>query len=513
MSIVNVKKNNAPPTPYEADEQKALMEWVGWASGRYPELKMAIHIPNGEFRPIKTGRKLKAMGVKSGVPDMMIPAPRRGFSGLFIELKRIGSGKLSADQKWWIERLQEQGYRAVVCFGWEDARQVIGVDVESEDIYGGEGLPTDPMEPVTAPPENFQPENSGTGSIVTADQASVSSSRADADNNVTGVGVLVLKDGRVLAGERSGEGTICGPSGHIEPGETPAQAGIRETQEEFGITPTSLKLLGQVEGLGERYGKPYVYLCTEYEGVPTCSSEEMSDPVWMDPDKMPDNMFPPFAESLKLLNNQDVTDDNTLTQYDKNGIIIYENNDAEEEKWITVKGTPIKIEDGELTGPVGDKIVESGESKEESPGEIKTVESEGKIERFKPTPENTKEFKFDWSQVAKEPGVEVDAIMVNGKPAALIGTRLSDWDKKNANAVYVKNLERAGADNEGKGGENKGAGKKLIAHAVNKAVAGGVDALYLDPATTAISYYQKLGFKRMGLYMILVGKEFDKYKE
>jgi len=43
---------------------------------------------------------------------------------LFIELKRIG-GRLSSDQKWWIYKLQNNGYRAVVCFGWSDAVEVI----------------------------------------------------------------------------------------------------------------------------------------------------------------------------------------------------------------------------------------------------------------------------------------------------------------------------------------------------------------------------------------------------
>ena len=105
----------------------------------------------------------------------------------------------------------------------------------------------------------------------------------------------------------------------------------------------------------------------------------------------------------------------------------------------------------------------------------------------------------------------MDAVIVDGKPAGLIGTRLTASDKKGMNAMCVKNLERAGADNKGKGGENKGVCKKLIAHAVNKAVASGVDALYLTPATTAIPYYQGLGFRPMGMYLILDGAAFKKY--
>ena len=51
----------------------------------------------------------------------------------------------------------------------------------------------------------------------------------------TGCGVIVVKDGKVLVGTRKDNGLVCGPGGHIEIGETPEDAAIRETREEFGI--------------------------------------------------------------------------------------------------------------------------------------------------------------------------------------------------------------------------------------------------------------------------------------
>ena len=47
-------------------------------------------------------------------------------NGLFIELKRIDGGRVSAAQMTWIQNLSDQGYRAVVCNGWECAAKVIG---------------------------------------------------------------------------------------------------------------------------------------------------------------------------------------------------------------------------------------------------------------------------------------------------------------------------------------------------------------------------------------------------
>ena len=144
-------------------------------------------------------------------------------------------------------------------------------------------------------------------------QAPVPDSRGDAGENAGSVGVLVLKDGCFLTGVRSDSGMLCGPGGHIEPGETPAQAAIRETQEEFGITPMNLKRLGQLKELDAQYGQPHIFLCTEFEGEPKCSSDEMSEPIWVEPESMVGNIFPPFAESLKLLNNRELSEYNRLT--------------------------------------------------------------------------------------------------------------------------------------------------------------------------------------------------------
>ena len=119
--------------------------------------------------------------------------------------------------------------------------------------------------------------------------------KADA-KDLGGVGVLVVNEGGlVLAGTRTDNGQICGPGGHIESGETPAAAAIRETQEEFGITPMNLTPLSD-----------RIFLCTVYDGEPVCDSDEMTGPFWFNPegyfkDREPEDIFPPFRESLKLL--------------------------------------------------------------------------------------------------------------------------------------------------------------------------------------------------------------------
>ena len=69
--------------------------------------------------------RLKAAGVKSGVPDICLPVPRAGYHGLYIELKRQKGGRISPEQTEWIDALIKQGYCAAVCRGWEAAREEI----------------------------------------------------------------------------------------------------------------------------------------------------------------------------------------------------------------------------------------------------------------------------------------------------------------------------------------------------------------------------------------------------
>lgn len=50
---------------------------------------------------------------------------RTKYNGLYIELKRLRGGTVSAAQKQWIARLRDTGYAVEVCKGWEAAAAVI----------------------------------------------------------------------------------------------------------------------------------------------------------------------------------------------------------------------------------------------------------------------------------------------------------------------------------------------------------------------------------------------------
>lgn len=111
--------------PRESGEQEALMDWANRESGRWPELALLYHIPNGGSRNEIEAMRLRRQGVKSGVPDLCLPVARGGRHGLYIELKRKQGGRISPNQSAWIMALNAQGYAATVCRGFEDARDTI----------------------------------------------------------------------------------------------------------------------------------------------------------------------------------------------------------------------------------------------------------------------------------------------------------------------------------------------------------------------------------------------------
>lgn len=120
----------------------------------------------------------------------------------------------------------------------------------------------------------------------------------------TGCGVIVMQGGKVLAGsriERAGKGKLCGPGGHIEPGETPEEGARREAYEEFGIVCNKLTPLGVQTGRGS-HGRSAVFLCTDFSGEPKTDEEEMTEPQWIRPGEITEEeAYPPFFQSLQLL--------------------------------------------------------------------------------------------------------------------------------------------------------------------------------------------------------------------
>lgn len=135
-SLLRRKRKEAVPRRRPADEehqsQAALITWaqlarVPEADDVEPGARVADYlfaVPNGGFRTPVTAIKLKAEGVKPGVWDLMLPLPRRGMHGLWVEMK-AAAGRLSPEQVEWGNKMQLAGYDLVVCRSVDDAMAAI----------------------------------------------------------------------------------------------------------------------------------------------------------------------------------------------------------------------------------------------------------------------------------------------------------------------------------------------------------------------------------------------------
>lgn len=120
----------------EDDIQRALFQWIDLATPRIPQLAVAFHPANGGKRDAREAARLKGLGVRPGVPDVMIPARgpqpdyfdpslrHRGYTGLAIELK-AGKNKPTPEQMRWADNLRKAGWEVRVCYSFDEARQAI----------------------------------------------------------------------------------------------------------------------------------------------------------------------------------------------------------------------------------------------------------------------------------------------------------------------------------------------------------------------------------------------------
>lgn len=129
------KAPRAKPKQIERAEQKAVIKWAKWQKyGRNKVADLIHHSPNGGKRDVREGRHFKEMGTQAGFPDLFLFVAKNGYNGLFIEMKQKG-GKQSdvrSSQSAMAERLSEQGYKCITCFGANHA-----IDEIRQYLFGG----------------------------------------------------------------------------------------------------------------------------------------------------------------------------------------------------------------------------------------------------------------------------------------------------------------------------------------------------------------------------------------
>lgn len=107
------------PTDSEHAHQRAL---VAWFRQTFPDQTL-FAIPNGGKRGAATAGRLKLEGVLPGVPDLFWLEAR-----CWIEMK-TPTGRLAPSQREFLARAEAAGYRTVVGYGFDDAREkVLAID-------------------------------------------------------------------------------------------------------------------------------------------------------------------------------------------------------------------------------------------------------------------------------------------------------------------------------------------------------------------------------------------------
>lgn len=192
-----------------------------------------------------------------------------------------------------------------------DVEDIISEDDEDDLLQSLLGTEPSAMSDVEAAQKNIEQGQAPGGeeqSATVAPTATPPTTNADAADTDYGVGVLVVQDGRFLCGTRLKGGSVGGPGGHIEAGESPEDAAIRETQEEFGITPKDLMPVAFLSDLKPPYCPSHVFLCTDFDGSIQCADGEMTSPGFITAEKVaelstqnPERLFPPFAQSIAAL--------------------------------------------------------------------------------------------------------------------------------------------------------------------------------------------------------------------
>lgn len=123
------------PNPFEkylGKEDKLQNKVMTYLKYQYPKA-LFTHVSNEGKRSPFERYKMKFLGSKAGMPDLMIFTPNKYYSGLAIELK-VGYNKPSENQKKWLADLNNANWKAIWLNNFEDIKTTIDNYFKDEQI-------------------------------------------------------------------------------------------------------------------------------------------------------------------------------------------------------------------------------------------------------------------------------------------------------------------------------------------------------------------------------------------
>jgi hypothetical protein len=122
----------------EEREQARFIKWTHMPAVRAiaPALRWMFHCPNGGKRDAITGGQMRALGVKPGVPDLLMPVPSGPNPGLALEFKSA-TGRASESQDEWMRFLMDEaGWMVLIVRSAEEGRKAVQfyLDVDLPEV-------------------------------------------------------------------------------------------------------------------------------------------------------------------------------------------------------------------------------------------------------------------------------------------------------------------------------------------------------------------------------------------
>lgn len=110
----------------EHNIQAAIIRWARYNEVNFPALKWLYAVPSGGHRHVAVAVKLKAEGVRRGIPDLFLPCPTQSRHGLYIEVK-TEKGVLTPEQREFRQYALENKYEHTVVRSVDEFEKAIRI--------------------------------------------------------------------------------------------------------------------------------------------------------------------------------------------------------------------------------------------------------------------------------------------------------------------------------------------------------------------------------------------------